>query len=98
MIVNTSTLKEYEIITLIYNRKACKLESLRFSLSEDIIFQGVRPCITKFRVWYKHGEMRIGQPDQLIQFICFFILILLIAHSTLKEYEIITLIYNRKTC
>ncbi len=37
MIANTSTLKEYEIITLIYNNKTCRLESLRFSVSEDII-------------------------------------------------------------
>ncbi len=37
MIANSSTLKEYEIITLIYNIKTCRLESLRFSVSEDII-------------------------------------------------------------
>ncbi len=37
MIANTSTLKEYEIITLIYNIKTCRLESLQFSMSEDII-------------------------------------------------------------
>ncbi len=36
-IANASTLKEYEIIMLIYNIKTCRLESLRFSLSEDII-------------------------------------------------------------
>ncbi len=28
MIANASTLKEYEIITLIYNIKTCRLESL----------------------------------------------------------------------
>ncbi len=28
MIANASTLKEYEIITLLYNKKACMLESL----------------------------------------------------------------------
>ncbi len=37
MIAIASTLKEYEIITLIYNRKTCRLESLWFSVSEDII-------------------------------------------------------------
>ncbi len=37
MIANASTLKEYEIITLIYNRKTYRLESLLFSVSEDII-------------------------------------------------------------
>ncbi len=37
MLDNASTMKEYEIITLIYNRKTCRLESLRFSVSEDII-------------------------------------------------------------
>ncbi len=37
MITNASTLKEYETIMLIYNIKTCRLESLRFSVSEDII-------------------------------------------------------------
>ncbi len=37
MLVNASTMKEYEIITLIYKKKTCRLESLRFSVSEDII-------------------------------------------------------------
>ncbi len=37
MIANAPTLKEYEIITLIYKIKTCRLESLRFSVSEDII-------------------------------------------------------------
>ncbi len=37
MIANASTLKEYEIITLIYNIKTCRLESLWFSVSKDII-------------------------------------------------------------
>ncbi len=37
MIANAYTLKEYEIIMLIYNIKTCRLESLRFSVSEDII-------------------------------------------------------------
>ncbi len=32
-----SILKEYEIITLIYNRKTCMLDSLHFSVSEDVI-------------------------------------------------------------
>ncbi len=37
MIANASTLKEYEIITLIYNRKSCRLDVLLFCAPEDII-------------------------------------------------------------
>ncbi len=47
--IANSTLKEYEIITLIYNGKTCKLDSLHFIVSEDIIFSSFQPCITKFR-------------------------------------------------
>ncbi len=45
MLANASTLKEYEIIMLIYNRKTCRLKSLWFSVSEDIILKAIRPCI-----------------------------------------------------
>ncbi len=49
-VIADSTLKEYEIITLIYNRKTCKLDSLHFSVSEDVIIKAFQPCITKFGV------------------------------------------------
>ncbi len=37
MLANASTMKEFEMNTLIYNRKTCSLESLRFTVSDDII-------------------------------------------------------------
>ncbi len=46
MLVNASTLKEYEIIALIYNRKTCRLESLQFifaKLYQTFIFNPQPP-------------------------------------------------------
>ncbi len=46
MLQYNSTLKEYEIIKLIYSR----LDLLWFCLPNDIILWAIRPCITKFVV------------------------------------------------
>ncbi len=58
------TLKEYEIITLKYNKKTCRLESLRFSVSEDIILFTIRPCIWDTNA-SKYKLIQICQPVQL---------------------------------
>ncbi len=36
-VIADSTLKEYVIIILIYNRKTCKLYSIHFSVPRDVI-------------------------------------------------------------
>ncbi len=46
------TLKGYELITLIYNRKSCRLDLLSFRAPEDIILQAIRPGSTKFEEKY----------------------------------------------
>ncbi len=43
-----AVMKEYEIITLKYNGKACKLYLLCFCAPEDIILLAIRPGSTTF--------------------------------------------------
>ncbi len=47
-----SVVKEYEIITLEYNGKACRLYLLFFCAPEDIILKAIRPGSTKFEGKY----------------------------------------------
>ncbi len=42
------TLKEYEIITLIYNRKSCKLDLLSYCAPENIILKSIQPGSTMY--------------------------------------------------
>ncbi len=42
------TLKEYEIITLIYNRKSCRLDLLSYCAPKDIILKSIRLGSTMF--------------------------------------------------
>ncbi len=52
LVIVDTTLKEYEIITLIYNRKTCRLDLLFFYAPKDIIVLAIR-----LGVWRKNTNL-----------------------------------------
>ncbi len=54
----SSVVKEYEIITLKYNGKACRLYLLFFCALEDIILSAIRSGSTKFEGKYFYKLIR----------------------------------------
>ncbi len=64
----SSIVKEYEIITLKYNGKACRLYLLFFCAPVDIIFYAIQPGSTKFegKYFYKLIQSKGEHKTKLI--------------------------------
>ncbi len=66
----SSVMKEYEMISLKYNGRACRLYLLFFCAPEDIILSAIRPGSTKFEGKYFFNlqadpiEMRLGSKNK----------------------------------
>ncbi len=56
VVIFSNIFKEYEIITLIYNRKSCRLDVLLFCAPDNIIPETIIPGSKMFegkRIWVK---------------------------------------------